>query len=80
MTRKGCRIGKRYGTGLIGRTQEHSKLRVDVNLTVYLKPVVENKGPDLPKGSGYSRFGGNKTQIDPASEQHDPKPYNFLLF
>ena len=37
MARKGCRTGKRYGTGLMGRTQEHSKLRVDVNLTVYLK-------------------------------------------
>jgi hypothetical protein len=47
MARKGCRTGKRYGTGLMGRTQEHSKLRVDVNLTVYLKlwlPLDENKG------------------------------------
>jgi hypothetical protein len=35
--RKGCRTRKRYGTRLMGRTQEHSKLRVDVNLTVYLK-------------------------------------------
>ena len=47
MTQKACRTGKRYGTGLTGRTQEHSKLRVDVNLTVYLKlrlPLDENKG------------------------------------
>ena len=47
MARKGCRTGKQYGTGLMGRTQEHSKLRVDVNLTVYLKlwlPLDENKG------------------------------------
>jgi len=28
------------------------------------------------KGSGNSRFCGNETQIDPASEQHDPKPRN----
>jgi len=34
---KGCRTRKRYGTGLMGRTQEHSKLRVDVNLIIYLK-------------------------------------------
>jgi len=47
MARKGCRTGKQYGTGLMGRTQEHSKLRIDVNLTVYLKlwlPLDENKG------------------------------------
>jgi len=37
MARKGCRTGKRYGTLLMGRTQEHSKLRVDVNLMVYIK-------------------------------------------
>ena len=30
--------------------------------------------PDLPKGSDNSRFGGIATQIDPASEQHDPNP------
>jgi hypothetical protein len=37
MTWKGCRTRKRYDTALMGRTQEHSKLRVDVNLMVYLK-------------------------------------------
>jgi len=37
ISRKGCRAGKRYDTGLMGRTQEHSKLRVDVNVMVYLK-------------------------------------------
>jgi len=47
MMRKGSRTGKRYCTGLTGRTQEHSKLRVDVNLTVYLKlwlPLDDSKG------------------------------------
>ena len=47
MARKGCRTRKWYGTGLMGRTQEHSKLRVDVNLMLYLKlwlPLDENKG------------------------------------
>ena len=47
MAQKGSRIGKRYGSGLMGRTQEHSKLRVDVNLMVYLKlwlSLDENKG------------------------------------
>ena len=47
MTWKGCRTRKWYGTGLMGRTQEHLKLRVHVNLTVYLKlwlPLDENKG------------------------------------
>ena len=37
MARKGCRTRKRYDTGLMGRTQEHSKLSVDLNLMVYLK-------------------------------------------
>jgi hypothetical protein len=32
--------------------------------------------PDLPKGSDNQRLGGDLTQIDPASEQHDPKPRN----
>jgi len=44
---EGCRIGKRYGTGLMGRTQEHSNLRVDVNVMVYPKlwlQLDENKG------------------------------------
>jgi len=31
MAWKGCRIGKRYRTGLMGGTQEHSKLRVMSN-------------------------------------------------
>jgi len=47
MVRKGCRTGKGYGTGLMGRTHEHSKLRVDVNLTLFLKlrlSLDENKG------------------------------------
>jgi len=47
VARKGCRTGKRYGTGLVGQTQEHLKLRVDVNLVVYLNlllPLDENKG------------------------------------
>jgi len=47
MARKGCRTGKRYGTGLMARTQEHLKQSVDVNLMVYLKlwlPFDENKG------------------------------------
>lgn len=33
-------------------------------------------GPDLPSGGDNYRFGGNETQVDPASEQHDPKPRN----
>jgi hypothetical protein len=47
MARKDSRTGKRYGTVPTGRTQEHSKLRVDVNLTIHLKlslPLDENKG------------------------------------
>ena len=43
----------------------------------------EQGSPDLPKGSGNFRFGGNETQIDPASKQHDLKPsnnYYFLIF
>jgi len=47
MARKGCRTEKWYDTGLMRQTQEHSKLRVDVNLTVYMKlwlPLDENKG------------------------------------
>jgi len=32
------------------------------------------------RDSGNSRFGGDETQIDPASEQHNPKPYKFLFF
>jgi len=40
----------------------------------------EQGWPDLPKGSGNSRFGGDETQIDPASEQHDPKPCIFFIF
>jgi len=47
MARKGCRTGKRYGTGLMGRTQELPNVRIDVNLMVYLKlwlPLDENKG------------------------------------
>jgi len=50
MVRKGCRTGKRYGTGLMGRTQEHLKLRVFVNLTLFLKlwlPLDENKGDPI---------------------------------
>jgi len=31
MAWKGCRTGKRYRTGLMGQTQEHSKLRVMSN-------------------------------------------------
>jgi len=34
MAWKGCRTRKQYDTGLMGRTQQHSKLRVDGNLTV----------------------------------------------
>ena len=37
MARNGCREEKRYGTRRMGRPQEHSKLRIDVNLMVYLK-------------------------------------------
>ena len=42
----------------------------------------EQVWPDLPKGSGNYRFGENETQINPAYEQHDSKPYNsfFLIF
>jgi hypothetical protein len=32
--------------------------------------------PDLPKGSDNQRLGGDLTQINPASEQHDLKPRN----
>jgi hypothetical protein len=32
--------------------------------------------PDLSKGSDNQRLGGDLTQIDSASEQHDPKPRN----
>jgi hypothetical protein len=35
-----------------------------------------NWGPDLPKGSDNSQFGGVATQFDPASEQLGPKPRN----
>jgi len=53
MARMGCRTWKQYSTGLMGRTQGHSKLRVDVNLTVCLKlwlPLEENKcGPIFRK-------------------------------
>ena len=37
---------------------------------------METRAPDLPKGSDSRRFGGGTTRIDPASEQHDPKPRN----
>jgi len=50
IARKGCRTRKRNSTGLMVRTQEHSKLRVDMNLTVYLKlrlPLDENKGDQI---------------------------------
>ena len=53
MARMGCRTWKQYGTRLIRRTQGHSKLRVDVNLTVCLMlwlPLEENKcGPIFRK-------------------------------
>ena len=39
---------------------------------------LEQGWPDLVKGSGNSRFGGDETQIDPAFEQHDPKSCNFF--
>jgi len=83
MARKDCRTGKRYDTRFMGRTQEHSKVRVDVNLTVYLKLITtwwEQGWPDLSKCSRNSRFSGDETQIDPASEQHDPKRCIFLFF
>jgi hypothetical protein len=35
-----------------------------------------NWGPDLPKGSDNSRFGGVATQFDLASEQLGPEPRN----
>ena len=70
----------------MGRTQEHSKLRVDVNLMVYLKlwfPHDENKGdPIFWKVLVTLDLVGTR-QIDPASEQHDPKPcisFIFLIF
>jgi hypothetical protein len=37
---------------------------------------MQTRVPDLPKGSDNQRLGGDLTQIDPASEQHDPKPRN----
>ena len=40
----------------------------------------EQVWPDLPKGSHNYRFGGNETQINPACEQHDSKPYNSISF
>jgi len=67
----------------MGRTQEHSKLKVDVNLTVYLNlwlPLDENKGGPIFRKVLVTRFGGDETQTDPASEQQDPKPYNFFIF
>jgi len=81
MAQKGCRAGKRYGTGLNGRTQEYSKLREDVNLMLYLKlwlPFDENKGGPIFRKVLVTRFGRDETKTDPASEQHDPKPYNFF--
>jgi len=83
MARKGCRTGKRYCPRRTGRTQEHSKLRVDVNLTIYLKlwlPLDEKKGDLIFQKVCNSRFGVDETQIDPASEQHDTKPCNFFYF
>jgi len=47
IARKGCRTEKWYGTRLMGRIQEHSKLKVVMNLKVYLKlclPLDLNKG------------------------------------
>jgi hypothetical protein len=38
--------------------------------------LMRTRVPDLPKGSDNQRLGGDLTQIDPASEQHDPKPRN----
>jgi len=53
MARMGFRTWKQYGTRLMGRTQGHPKLKVDVNLTVCLKlwlPLEENKcGPIFRK-------------------------------
>jgi len=40
----------------------------------------EQVWPNLPKGSGNHRFGGNETQINPACEQHHSKPYNSFYF
>jgi len=83
MVRKGCMTGKRYGTRHMGRTQEHSKLRVDVHLTVYLNlwlPLDENKGGPIFQKVLVTRFGGDETQTDPASEQHEPKSCNFSYF
>jgi hypothetical protein len=49
-----------------------SETRGDVNGDLLMRTRV----PDLPKGSDNQRLGGDLTQIDPASEQHDPKPRN----
>jgi hypothetical protein len=38
--------------------------------------VMRTRVPDLLKGSDNQRLGGDLTQIDPASEQHDQKPRN----
>jgi len=40
----------------------------------------EQVWPDLPKGCGKYRFGGNEAQINPPCEQHDSKPYNSFYF
>jgi hypothetical protein len=40
------------------------------------KHMMRTRVPDLLKGSDNQRLGGDLTQIDPASEQHDPKPHN----
>jgi len=65
----------------MGRTKEHSKLRVDVNLMVYLKlwlPLDEKKGGPIFRKVLVTRFGGDETKTNLASKQHDPKPYNFF--
>jgi hypothetical protein len=36
--------------------------------------LMEDRVPDLPKGSDIRRFGEVATQIDPASEQHVQNP------
>jgi len=40
----------------------------------------EQVWPDISKGSGKYRSVGNETQINPACEQHDSKPYNSFYF
>jgi hypothetical protein len=60
-----------FGGEVVGLKPPQSRLGIP-----WWYPLMRTRVPDLPKGSDNQRLCGDLTQIDPASEQHDPKPRN----